>query len=141
MRSRFLLFFSFVISFQQTLIAQDVEAALAKLTANPPEKLYIQYDREYYVSGETIFFKAYLFRDGKPSGISNNLFLQMTDSKGAIVANKKFPVLGAVAKGTIEIPDSLPQGNYYIRALTPYMLNDDADFMYRKNIFVFRPGS
>jgi hypothetical protein len=123
------------------VFAQNLDAALGKLGANPPEKLYIQYDKEYYVSGETIFFKAYLLRDGKPSGISNNLFLQLTDVNGAVVANKKFPVLGAVAKGTIDIPDSLPQGNYYIRALTPYMLNDDAAFMYRKNIFVFRPGS
>lgn len=124
------------------LAAQNTEAALNKLAAkHATEKLYIHYDKEYYVAGETIFFKAYLYNDGKPSGMSNNLYLQFADSKGSIVSTKKFPVLGAIAKGSIDVPDSLPQGNYFIRALTPVMLNDDESFVYKKNIFVYKPGS
>jgi len=121
------------------LAAQKFETALMALSAqHQPEKIYIHYDKEYYVAGETIWFKAYLYSDGKPSAAANNLYLQFTDSKGRIVRNKKFPVLGAVAKGNVEIPDSLPQGNYFIRALTPEMLNDDEAFIYKKNIFVFK---
>lgn len=123
------------------LNAQNADAALMKLAAIPNEKLYIHYDKEYYVAGETIYFKAYLYSDGKPSGLSNNLFLQLTDEKGKVVSTKKFPVLGAVSKGSISLPDTLPQGNYYIRSLTPVMFNEEEDFIYRKNIFVFRPGS
>ena len=130
-----LLFFSF------ELAAQKFEAALNVLaTQHSPEKIYMHYDKEYYVAGENIFFKAYLFSDGKPSGISNNLYLQFTDSKGGVVSTKKFPVMGAVAKGSIEVPDSLPQGNYYLRAITPVMLDYDEAFTYKKNIFVFKPS-
>ncbi|MBC7874779.1 MAG: hypothetical protein H7Y01_12325 [Ferruginibacter sp.] len=122
--------------------AQKFDAALTTLASqHSPEKIYIHYDREYYVAGETIWFKAYLYSDGKPAGSSNNLYLQFTDSKGKIVSKKKYPVMGAVAKGSIVLPDSLPQGNYYLRALTPGMLNYDEAFIYKKNIFVFKPGT
>lgn len=122
--------------------AQKFETALNMLAAkHQSEKIYIHYDKEYYVAGETIFFKAYLFSDGKPSGTSNNLYLQFSDSKGGVVSTKKFPVMGAVAKGSIEVPDSLSQGNYYIRALTPVMLDYDEAFIYNKNIFVFSPSA
>jgi hypothetical protein len=126
----------------QHAIAQKFESALNTMAANhQPEKIYIHYDKEYYVTGETIWFKAYLYNDGKPSSNSNNLILQFTDSKGRLVSSRHFPVLGAVAKGSIPVPDSLPQGNYYVRALTPAMTNYDETFMYKKNIFVFKPGA
>ncbi len=122
--------------------AQKIEPALnTMVTQFQPEKVYIHYDKEYYVAGETMWFKAYLYSNGKPSGSSNNFFVQLTDSKGNIVATKKYPVFGAMAKGNIDLPDSLPQGNYYLRALTPGMLNYEEDFIYKKNIFIFRPGA
>src|SRR5688572_27119338 len=114
---------------------QKIDSALQVLASEfPSEKIYIHYDKEYYVAGETVWMKAYLFSDGKPSSISSNLFLQLVDSRGEIVNNSKFPVMGAISKGNIRLPDSLPQGNYYIRALTPYMLNFDESFIYKKNI-------
>lgn len=122
-----------------TAIAQKAEEALnILLKEHPTQKIYIHYDREYYVSGETIWFKAYLYNDGKPSNLSDNIFLQFCDSKGNIISKERYPVMGAVAKGNIHIPDSLPQGNYYIRALTPVMLNEGEDFTYVKNLYVFR---
>ena len=118
--------------------AQKIESALNVLnTQHPPEKIYIHYDKEYYVAGETIWFKAYLYSNNKPGGMSTNLYLQFADSKGQVIINKMFPVSGAVAKGNIHIPDTLPQGNYYIRVLTAGMLNDDEGFIYKKNVFVF----
>ena len=123
-------------------LAQNFEAVLNKLaTKHRPEKIYIQYDKEYYAAGETIWFKAYIYSDGKPGISSSNLFLQFTDNKGRVISYKRFPIMGAAAKGSIDIPDSLSAGNYYIRALTPDMLNDEEAFVYKKNIVVFKPGN
>lgn len=123
-------------------VAQNFEAALKKLaTQHHLEKIYIQYDKEYYATGETIWFKAYLYSDGKPGISSSNLFLQFTNSKGGVICTKRFPITGAAAKGSIDIPDSLSPGNYYIRALTPDMINYEEAFVYKKNIAVFRPGT
>ncbi|MEI2739137.1 MAG: hypothetical protein V9F01_10155 [Chitinophagaceae bacterium] len=131
---------TFLLSFFY-LEAQKFDAALSSLAGkHQPEKIYIHYDKEYYVAGETIWFKAYLLNNGKPSGLSNNLYLQFADAQGKVVSTKCFPVLGAVSKGSIDVPDSLPQGNYYIRALTPEMFNYDETFIYKKNILVFKPS-
>jgi len=124
------------------LVAQKIDSVLNVLaTQFPVEKIYIHYDKEYYVAGETIWFKAYLYSDGKPSGISNNFYLQLANDKGQIISNKKYPLMGATAKGNIDLPDSLPQGSYFIRALTAGMLNNDKDFIYKKNIFIYKPSS
>lgn len=124
------------------LSAQKIDSALnVRATQHPSAKIYIHYDKEYYVAGETIWFKAYLYSDGKPSGLSTNLYLQFTDNKGQVIFNKRYPVTGAVAKGNIDIPDSLSQDNYYIRAFTAGMLNDDDEFIYSKNIFILKPSA
>ncbi|HEY6062875.1 MAG TPA: hypothetical protein VIV35_04665, partial [Chitinophagaceae bacterium] len=122
--------------------AQKVDSALNVLASQHlSEKIYIHYDKEYYVAGETIWFKAYLYSDGKPSGMSSTLYLQFADSRGHVIFNKEYPTLGAVAKGNMDIPDSLSQGNYYIRAFTAGMLNYDEAFIYTKNIFVLKPSA
>ncbi|MCX6317620.1 MAG: hypothetical protein NTW29_10035 [Bacteroidetes bacterium] len=121
------------------LAAQKAEKQLESfLKEHPSEKLYIHYDRAYYIAGETIWFKAYLYNDRKPSSISENLFLQFCDGKGNVIISERYPVMGAVAKGNLHIPDTLPQGNYYIRALTPQMLNESEDFIYTKKLSVYR---
>ena len=122
--------------------AQKIDSVLNTHSASlPVEKIYIHYDKEYYVAGETIWFKAYLYNDGKPGGISSNLFVQFVDVNDQLISSGRYPVMGAVTKGNIVIPDSLPQGNYYIRAVTPNMLNDDEDFIYKKNLFICRPSA
>lgn len=122
--------------------AQQIEAALTKLSKDfQTEKVYIHYDKNYYVAGETVWFKAYLYSNGKPSGLSNNFYLQLLDPKGAIVCYKKYPVNGATVKGNIDLPDSLPQGYYTVRALTPWILNSSPDFLYTKPIYIFNPSN
>lgn len=120
--------------------AQQIEAALQKLASGyPAEKLYIHYDRENYVAGETIWFKAYLLRDGMPITRSSSLYLHFTDQDGKIIAARKYPVAGATTKGNIDLPDSIPQGNYHIRAATEAMLGFGPEFVYRKNIYIYNP--
>lgn len=130
------LFFSLVSA------AQKPDSILHILASrNPTEKLFIHYDKASYIAGETIWFKAYLSSEGRPSGLSADFWIELTDQKGSIVAAKKYPVLGATARGNIDLPDSLPQGNYYIRAATESMLNAAQEFIHRQNIFVFNPAT
>jgi hypothetical protein len=129
----------FVIQGMQ-LSAQNIDSALNALAARYPiEKVYIHYDKEYYVAGETIWFKAYLYSNGLPATLSNNFYLQLIDPDGKVISHKKYPVKGATIKGEIELPNTLRQGYYHVRALTPGMLNTRHDLFYFKNIFVFNP--
>jgi hypothetical protein len=46
-----------------SVAAQRIDSALNVLTKqHPSEKIYIHYDKDYYVAGETIWFKTYLYR-------------------------------------------------------------------------------
>lgn len=120
--------------------AQLIDSALYTMSSQyQQDKIYIQYDKDYYVAGETIWFKAYLKNTGNSGVASKNFYLQFINDKGQIVSTKKYPVIETAAKGAIQIPDFLPQGNYYIRAFTPDMLNYDEAFIYKKNIPVFNP--
>lgn len=141
MKKNFILLVTLILVLQ-TITAQQIDSVLtAYNTTFPAEKIYIQYDKDNYVVGETIWFKAYLYSNGKPSGISTNFYLQLLSAAGDLIRTDKYPVLGATVTGNMLLPDSLPQGNYFIRAFTPYMLNGEESFLYKKNIFVFHPGS
>lgn len=126
-----------------TVLAQDPAGALNKLALqHQTEKVYIHYDRDFYSAGETIWFKAYLYSNGLPSVLSNNFYLQVLDANGTTIAERKYPVKGATVSGNIILPDSLVQGFYHVRALTPTMLNNTPSFLYRKNIFIYgNPGA
>ncbi|MCX6317619.1 MAG: hypothetical protein NTW29_10030 [Bacteroidetes bacterium] len=122
--------------------AQQAEKALdVFIKEHPQEKLYIHYDREYYRAGETIWFKAYLYHNGKPSDLSHHLYLQLSDPKGITITNQRYPVKGATVSGTINIPDSLAEGVYYLRATTPAMLNNDPAFLYKQPLLVVNPSA
>ena len=121
-------------------ISQDYDAALNQwATGYPHEKIFIHYDKGAYVAGETVWFKAYLYNNGTPSGVSNNFYLQFINQKGSVVFSQKYPVMGAVAKGNFNIPDSVSGGEYFVRAFTPGMLNDGDALLYKKKLLVYRP--
>jgi hypothetical protein len=121
--------------------AQKYEAALNTLDSkHPSEKVYVHYDKSYYIAGETIWFKAYFYSNGMPSGLSTNFYMRLFDARGNAVNDYKFPILGAAAKGSIELPDSLPQGNYYLAGSTLAMMTYGSDFGYQKNFYIYNPS-
>lgn len=139
MMKKFLLAAYSLILISTHLSAQNIDSVLSDFSSGfPTEKVYIHYDKQGgYLAGETIWFKAYLYSNGKPSGLSNNFFMQLFDPKGGLVLSKRYPVAGSVIKGNIDIPDTLQQGNYIIRAFTPHMLNTEESLLYRRNITIF----
>jgi hypothetical protein len=110
-------------------------------TQYPAEKVFIHYDKESYVAGETIWFKAYFVNDGLPSGLSSSFYVQLCDDKGKPVISAKYPVLGATSKGNMRLPDTISQGNYYFRAATPAMAQYGPELVSTRNFYVFNPLS
>ncbi len=102
------------------------------------EKLYLQFDRSLYNSGETIWFKAYLFAGNLPSLISKTLYTELTDTKGKILQRIISPVMMSGAAGSIDIPSAV-SGTVIIRSYTKWMLNFDSSFLYTKALSVISP--
>jgi hypothetical protein len=115
--------------------AQQPEETLKKLsTHNPIEKIYFHFDRNDYMVGQTIWFKAYLYSDFLPASQSTDLFIEL--SGPAVMINRlALPVFAGFAHGQIELPDTLPSGTYIMRAYTATMLNQDPAFIYKKTFF------
>jgi hypothetical protein len=131
-----------LLSLPASFLAQKIDSALSLFRKKfPTEKIYIHYNKDHYLAGETIWFKAYLTINHTPSGLSNNFYIQLSDALGKVITNKKYPVKAATVSGCIELPDSIPEGNYSVRAFTPAMLSPNADFIYSKSIPIINYSS
>lgn len=118
--------------------AQEPEKVLNKWgEQNPIEKIYFHFDRNDYIAGQTIWFKGYLFSDFLPSDKSTSLFVELLNSSSIIISRQVLPIFGGYSRGQIDLPDSLAEGSYCLRAYTATMLNHDHDFLYKKSFFIF----
>jgi hypothetical protein len=105
----------------------------------PQEKVYVHLDKDYYASGETVWFKAYVMVNGLPSLGASNVYVELLDQKGAVVMKKRLMAEGAAAPGNFDLPETLKAGQYQLRAYTAWMLNFDPAFLGYRNIEVFDP--
>ena len=91
---KFLSLFFLVYGFTVASYAQKYEKALSQFkVSHPVEKIYFQFDKDFYVPGETIWFKAYLFTNDKPNGLSQNLWLQLLDQNGNVIISNRYPAM------------------------------------------------
>jgi hypothetical protein len=102
----------------------------------PEQKAYVHFDKDVYLQGETIWFKAYLFSGFSLADISKNFYAELINDKGLVVQRKVYPIIEAAAAGNFDIPDTLPSGNFIYRGYTTWMLNFDTSFIYQKNILI-----
>jgi hypothetical protein len=131
---RLLIFLSFITS---VTLAQTPADKLTKWgTDHPVEKVYLHLDREDYVPGQTLWFKAYLSAATQASELSTTLYVELVTPGARIVAKRVAPIINGVTQGQIELPDTLTSGRYFIRAFTPIMLNQDASFIFQKPVFI-----
>ncbi len=125
------------------LAAQNkVEKALQTLSEKyPQEKIYLQYTKGSYIAGDQIWFKAYVFEGYNRSAISTSLHLVLYNDKKQIISRKFIPLFQGEGKGDFILSDSLPEGVYYIRAYTQWMLNFSESFQYIHSFPVYNPAS
>ena len=104
----------------------------------PFESVYVHFDKPYYAVGDTIWFKTYLtVQQHISSPISKIVYVELINSRDSLIETLKLPVSNSVANGNIVLgyPD-FKEGTYHIRAYTKWMLNFDASYFFKKNIYV-----
>ncbi|HMK27071.1 MAG TPA: hypothetical protein VK483_13660 [Chitinophagaceae bacterium] len=120
-----------------TGFAQKPENILDQWSERSPiEKVYLHFDRENYIAGETAWFKAYLYSDFLPDTISTTLYVELFNDSSVMVSRKILPVLSGNTNGQFELPDSLKTGYYFIKAYSLTMFSRDPAFMAQQYIFV-----
>ena len=106
----------------------------------PYEQIYLQTDQpEYYIAGETVWFKAYLYSPFINTHYSTTLYTEILDEELNPVVSGKFLVDGGISIGQLKLPVNLPQGPYLLRAYTAWSLNFGEHNIYKKGLMVFNP--
>ncbi|MES2776801.1 MAG: hypothetical protein V4722_21660 [Bacteroidota bacterium] len=120
--------------------AQNMDSLITiQREADPQEKIYVHFDKNYYNPGETIWFKAYVFAGMDPSEASRNFYAELLDESGSIIDRKTAPVTGSSASGSFDLPEKLNKPLLYFRAYTVGMLNSDTAFVYLKPVSIIVP--
>ena len=141
-----LLFFFIGLSVNETN-AQD--AALdtlttysrSKRTSMFTEKVFLHVNRTAYLTGETLWFKAYRVDASEHRFIdwSRILYVEVIDKNQAPVLQAKFPIDRIGGSGSLFLPASLSSGNYMLRAYTHWMKNSGAEFFFQQAITILNP--
>jgi len=139
---RILLFCLFLASSGQFSSQQSADKALQTLNEKfSQESIYILTDKDLYLSGETVWFNAMVFRNFTTSDLSTNFFFEIYDRNKKQILKRRFPIFNGVAQGSIQLPESLSEDVYFFRAYTPMMSNLSEDFQYLKQIPIYNPDS
>lgn len=118
--------------------AQNPEKNLTQWANKTPiEKAYLHTDRDYYIAGETAWFKAYLTADYLPDTISTVLYTELVNEAAQTIRRSNTPILFGGSNGHLELPDSLSTGYYVLQSYTSTMLNHNPDFIFKRRIFIY----
>src|SRR5450432_4752316 len=102
----------------------------------PQEKLYMQFDKKAYNTGERIWYKAYLFSGFDPSPYSKNLYTELYDAYGNLILRNTSPFVESTSVGSFDLPSSFEGTRIHIKAYTSWMLNFDTTFVYSMDLRV-----
>jgi len=111
------------------------------LFAQQKESFHLHIDKNIYLPGETIWFKAYTYWDNAPSIISTNLYVAMYDATGQLIASKQYPLLEGTCSGDIEIPDTIASKGVVLQLFTKNSLIADSTHLYKRLIPLYQSGN
>ena len=106
------------------------------------EKIYLQTDKSFYVTGETIWFKIYLVDASfhELMDASRVVYVELISAEQKAVQQIKVDIQSGLGDGYVELPASLVSGNYLLRAYTNWMKNFSAEFYFEKNLSIINPS-
>jgi len=113
-----------------------------QLLVFPHEKIYLHTDKPYYITGEKIFFRAFLLDalSNQLTEFSRYVYVELINPADSVVQRLKIrPDENNLFYGAILLPEDLPQGAYKIRAYTRYMLNQGESSFFSKYIRIPYP--
>ena len=102
----------------------------------PKEKLYLHLDKPFYGAGEKIWFKGYLVNaiTHQDNAQSNFIITELINRSDSICGTKENPQRFSRIPQRLHPPATLPAGDYYLRGYSNWMLNEDPDFFFSRNI-------
>ena len=128
-----LLYFS---SLSAQTMQDTIIANFSLMERIPKEKLYLHLDKPFYGAGEKIWFKGYLVNatTHQDNSQSNFIITELINRSDSIVERKKIRRDSLGFHNAFTLPATLPAGDYSLRGYSNWMLNEDPDFFFSRNI-------
>ncbi|MBO9203845.1 MULTISPECIES: hypothetical protein [Niastella] len=100
--------------------------------------VYLRTAKDIYVSGEDCWFNAFILnaQDLSFSPIDKTLYIEL-QQKGSdsIVWQEMYPIDNGIAYGHVYLPQTLPEGDYYLKAYTAHSFFLDQPWFYAATSF------
>jgi hypothetical protein len=105
------------------------------------ETIFLHLDKEIYLPGETIWFKAYVFAHHVPSASSTNFYASLYNKEGILLMEKQFPLFEGTCNGDFYISDSLKDDALQLRVFTKNGILADSNNALLKAISVYQKNA
>jgi len=95
------------------------------LGENLKEQIVVFTDRDLYLTGEQIWFSAFVKVGDSLSStqLSEILYVELFDNNNVAINSLKFRINSSLVKGAVNIPKEIVSGNYYLRVYTKFLRN------------------
>ncbi len=146
MKYKITFFFVFILmqSYAQNPVTDSLQQQFSRFTQNTfTEKVYLHTDRNFYIAGEILWFKAYI-TDGilnAPADLSKVAYVDVIDISNKVFLQTKIALKSGKGNGSLYLPANMPSGKYKIRSYTNWMKNADAAFYFEKAFTVVNAQS
>lgn len=142
------LLFCFCFFFQRALAQGDFTGVISQQFNQYSqqaftEKIYLHTDRNFYLSGEIIWFKTYITDAVKHhlSNLSKIAYTELIDKNNNVLLQAKTGITEGTGNGSFYLPANIPSGNYKIRCYTNWMKNFDPAFFFESTVTIVNTAS
>jgi hypothetical protein len=135
----YIVIYLFVIGFVHAQIPADV--GNSGFVENLDEQVHFYTDRDLYLSGEEVWFTAYVVINGyfNKLELSKVAYIECYDAEKKKIFKGKFEIRNSIASGSFQVPLETLSGNYFIRAYTQYQRNFLPESFSTKIISIINP--
>jgi hypothetical protein len=123
-------------------IAQiSVDSKNLRFVENLSEQMHFFTDRDLYLSGEKVWFTAYVAINNtyEDQELSKVAYIECFDFGKKKIYKGKFEIKNSIATGSFQVPQETLSGNYFIRAYTQYQRNFSPETFSTKMIRIINP--
>ncbi len=134
------LFIILLITFGHIQAQNNLKKSSYSFPENPEERIVLTTDRDFYLSGEKIWFSAHcIFQNSETEDeISKVLYIEIINEETNL--KYKFSIQNGISTGSILLPEDLETGNYLLLAYTQYLKNYSEEYFFTSILTIINPN-
>lgn len=113
-----------------------IDSSYVKYFQDTRETPYLHLNKTSFLSGEEIWFKAYVMEQNskKPHPTTSNLYVSIFDASGALKDQQLVHIKKGFGYGSIYLDSTYTKDKYYLKASTKWMKNFKEDHSFSQKI-------